>query len=82
MHALTKFFFAVIDFVSEFVSDRVNLANIFAGFFAYWLHAIATTRVWIEAATPFITFISMVCLCGYNIIKFYRTLKNKPENES
>lgn len=69
--------FKVAGLLAGFISDKVNLINILTGFGAYWLHAIATTQSWIEILTPFITFASVLCLCGYNMIKFYRTLKNR-----
>jgi hypothetical protein len=66
--------------LSEFITDKVNLVNFFTGFGAYWLYLLSASQQWVQLLTPLITFFSVLCLCCYNLIKLWRTLKNKHEN--
>jgi hypothetical protein len=66
-----------IHHLSEFISDRVNLVNIALGFAACWLKYIAQASAVVSLVTPLVLFVSAVCVCAYNAVKFYRILKNK-----
>lgn len=65
--------------LSEFITDKVNLINILTGFGAYWLHLLSASQQWVQLLTPVVTLFSVGCLCCYNLIKLWRTIKNKHE---
>lgn len=65
-------------FLSAFISDRVNLVNLLAGFAAFWLNCLSQLSDMVALFTPLVLFVSAVCVCCYNVVKFYRILKNKP----
>ncbi len=65
------------NYLIEFLGDRVNLVNILAGVAAFWLRYLAGLSEVISLITPLVLFVSAISVCAYNVIKFYRILKNK-----
>lgn len=65
------------NYLIEFLGDRVNLVNILAGFGAFWLRCLAGLSEVFSLITPLVLFVSATSVCAYNVIKFYRILKNK-----
>lgn len=64
-------------YLTEFLADRVNLVNIMAGVGACWLRYLAEFSATLALFTPLVLFVSAVSVCAYNLVKFYRILKNK-----